>query len=625
MNVSETYTISEKLVADERTGRFREETSVRDPAELVPFQLKWLILYFIAMINAFPGAASFLSFFLVAGAFVGSKKWARMGELATFIPLIAPITAGLVAGFSPPIIGLIVSLVIIGGANKLGRGNKLLEYGGFLVAGLVFSLIGFRIQFIQMAVTGKYLYFTWLSIPLTVTWLLLISRSVEFVHAELDRHKWRLFVVTLLLIALSFLLIVVLQHEQNLLTAFQLCLAFIGTSAGLLFFGNRNQFSPVVFRQLGFILASLALVGLVKSLTALVLLVPIAPLAIPAARGSLAFTSAARSADSDVSLLERKLNKHLGSSSLGIALLYISLSYVGLASWWYIRYPGRVQATVLSLSAVFLPALFLVANRLAIKLRDATVELRRTGTTTGSIFGTHFNFSRLTSTGYEIEQLARSKKTSYVATPDVTAVVRARNDELLSRAFARADVVTPDGFGLIWASRVHELPLNQRVAGIDLIEQVLNSGKNLKVYLLGSEPGVAEKAGKKMTNDHEGIEIAGTHHGYIPVDREEIVREINEIEPDLLLVGMGVPKQEEWITRHIDSLNVNVVMGVGGSFDVLSGNLPRAPRWMREKGLEWLYRIWLEPKRLARARFIPYFMIIVYLEKLKSILKQEIL
>ncbi|MFB6215283.1 MAG: WecB/TagA/CpsF family glycosyltransferase, partial [Candidatus Bipolaricaulia bacterium] len=111
----------------------------------------------------------------------------------------------------------------------------------------------------------------------------------------------------------------------------------------------------------------------------------------------------------------------------------------------------------------------------------------------------------------------------------------------------------------------------------------------------------------------------------IPVDSREVVSEINEIEPELLLVGMGVPKQEDWITEHIDSLNANVVMGVGGSFDVLSGNLPRAPQWMRQKGLEWLYRIWLEPQRLGKARLIPYFMAKVYWEKAKLVLKDEIL
>lgn len=577
------------------------------------------------MISAIPGAGSVISFILAGALFLGSRKWQRLGSLANFLPLIAPVSAGLIAGFSPPLIGLLVSLIIIGGSKKLGETSRIIEYGGFLVAGLVFSLIGFRIQFIQMATTGNYLYFTWLSVPLTMTWLLVISRSVEFVHAELDREKWRLFVVTLLLIALSFLLIVILQHEQKLTTAFQLGMTFIGTSAGLLIFGRRKEFSSVVFRQLGFILASLALVGLVKSLTALVLLVPIAPLAIPAARGSLAFTSAPSVAGADTSWLDRTMKKYLGSSSLGIALLYISLSYVGLASWWFIRYPGPAQTATLALGAVLLPSLFYLANRAVVKLRNLEPSLAATGKGSGRIFGTSFNFSRLTNTCREIARLVDDKPTSYVATPDVTAVVRATNNELLSKAFDRADVVTPDGFGLIWASRVHDLPLKQRVAGIDLVEEILNSDRTITVYLLGSKPGVADKAGDIISNKYEGIEISGTHHGYIPVDDCEVVSEINEANPDLLLVGMGVPKQEDWILEHIESLNANVVMGVGGSFDVLSGNLPRAPRWMRDRGLEWLYRIWLEPKRLVKARLIPYFMAKVYWEKFKLLLKDEIL
>ncbi|MFB6290605.1 MAG: WecB/TagA/CpsF family glycosyltransferase [Candidatus Bipolaricaulia bacterium] len=576
------------------------------------------------MIGAIPGAVLVISFVFTAALFLGSRNWGDLGKFADFLPLVVPLSAGFVAGFSPPILGLLVSLVIIGGTKKLSGGNKFFEYGGFLVAGLVFALIGFRIQFVQMALTGRYVYFTWLSVPLTVVWLLSISRSVEFVHTELDKKKWRLFVVTLLFIALSFLLIVLLQHEQKLNTAFHLGLSFIGVSTSLLFFGRRREFSSAIFRQLGFILASLALVGLVKSLTALVLLVPIAPLAIPAARGSFAFTRAAGLAKLDPSLLDRTMEKYLGSSSLGIALIYISLSYLGLASWWFIRYPGVVQAATLSLGIVFLPTLFYLAHRSVVKLRnlDPGLDETRLG---GRIFGTVFNFSTLQEASRKIEQLTDSHPTSYVATPDVTAVVRATNDELLSTAFSRADVVTPDGFGLIWASRVHDIPLTQRVAGIDLVEEVLDGSRDVKVYLLGSEPGVAEKAGKKMCEKYGGIEIAGTHHGYIPVDNREIVSEINEHEPDLLLVGMGVPKQEKWITKHVESLDANVVMGVGGSFDVLSGNLPRAPRWMREKGLEWLYRIWLEPKRLKKAGLIPYFMAKVYWEKLKLILENEIL
>ncbi len=394
---------------------------------------------------------------------------------------------------------------------------------------------------------------------------------------------------------------------------------------GLLIFGRKRSISSVLFRELGFILASLALVGLVKSLTALVLLVPIAPLAIPAARSSFAFSSAASSAGTNTSLLNKKMEKYLGSSSLGVALIYISFSYLGLASWWFIRYPGRIQTATLSLGAVLLPSLFFLANRVVGKLRTHKPALVQTGPDTGKIFGTSFNFSKLEKTSQKIERLTKSKPTSYVATPDVTAVVRATKDKLLSEAFARADVVTPDGFGLIWASGVHDLPLKQRVAGIDLIEKVLNSETNLEVYLLGSKPGVAKEAGKNLRESYEGIEITGTHHGYIPVDSREVVSEINEIEPDLLLVGMGVPKQENWVTEHIESLDANVVMGVGGSFDVFSGNLPRAPQWMREQGLEWLYRIWLEPKRLVKARLIPYFIAKVYWEKAKLVLKNEIL
>ncbi len=555
-----------------------------------------------------------------------ARKSDRFGKFVYLFPLLIPVSVGVIDGFTPTIIGLIASISIISGTNRLSGGNKLFEWLGFLAGALVFALVGFRIQYIQTALSGKYVYFTWLSIPITVSWLLVISRSVEFVQNEMGRRKWRLFMVVLLSIAFSFLLIVMLQGDQNLRPAFELGLAFVGASLASLVYPPGKEHAGIVSRQLGFILAGLALVGLVKSVTAFVLLVPITPLVIPATRGSFAFTRTAGRDVSDPSFITRLTRRYVGSEEIGVGLLYVSLSYLGLASAWFIRNPGIVQASALLSGVIVLPTLFSVASKTINYLKDWRPDIFREGPGSGTIFGTRFNSTDLEETREELLSLIRAEETKYVATPDVTAVIRAEKDKFLRGAFRIADLVTPDGFGLIWAANLHGLPLKSRVAGIDILEEIFACDRSLTVYLLGSKPGVAKKAGENIEREYERIEVVGNHHGYIETEGpESVISEINETDPDLLLVGMGVPKQERWITENKEKVNASVVMGVGGSFDVISGNLPRAPRWMRERGLEWLYRIRLEPRRLGKARLIPYFMAKVYWEKAKVNLREEIL
>ncbi len=566
--------------------------------------------------------------FALLGCFFGLIRLKKGPDwLSVLTPLFIPISVGIVHGFSAPIGGMIVSLALIAGGKFFRRESRLLEVTSFFLAALVFAWVGFRIQFIQVALSGRYIYFSWLSVPLTALWLLLIGRSVEFAHFKLGRKKQKLFLVTLLVIVTSFLGIVALQPDQNLASAYRLGFSFIGAIIGLIVVGPEKKLSAIATRGIGFVLASLALIGVVKSLTAFVLLLPVAPLAIPAARKSLAFTRSAAATGHDPGFIDRLASKYVGSRSLGVAIIYLSLSVIGLTSIWFLRNPGRLQGGLLGSSLIFPFFLTLAANRSVRYFRHWSPAIYERGSGVASIFGISFTSGAIDEAKEEIMEgvTGEGDKTSYVATPDVTAVMQAERKELLNRAFGRADIVTPDGSGLIWAASVQELPLKERVAGIDLIEEILNSSRELEAYLLGSKSGVAEKAGSRIQENYEEVSIAGTHHGYAPVESKKVVKDINESDPDILFVGMGVPKQERWITEHIDELEANVVMGVGGSFDVLSGDLPRAPRWMREKGLEWLYRIWLEPGRIIKARFIPYFMLRVLWEKGKKSLRKEIL
>ncbi|HIE09038.1 MAG TPA: glycosyltransferase [Armatimonadetes bacterium] len=190
-----------------------------------------------------------------------------------------------------------------------------------------------------------------------------------------------------------------------------------------------------------------------------------------------------------------------------------------------------------------------------------------------------------------------------VVTPDASALVRAQEDEELRRIMEEADLVIPDGVGVVFAGRLLDLPLVERVPGVELAERVCEvaSREGLRIFLLGAEPGVAEEAARRLTERFPGLRVVGTYHGYFsPEEEREVVERIKRARPDILFVAMGVPKQEKWMRRHLAELGVPVCIGVGGTLDVFAGRVKRAPLWVRRIGLEWLYRTLLQPRKRAR-------------------------
>ncbi|MCG8400434.1 MAG: WecB/TagA/CpsF family glycosyltransferase [Firmicutes bacterium] len=174
----------------------------------------------------------------------------------------------------------------------------------------------------------------------------------------------------------------------------------------------------------------------------------------------------------------------------------------------------------------------------------------------------------------------------------------------------RADLVTADGEGIVWAGRVADATFPERVTGIDLMLALTRRAttEGWSVYLLGAAPGVAEEAAENLRLRYPGLEVAGTCHGYFKAGEEAAVaRRVREAGPQLLFVALGAPKQEQWIDRHIDGIGPVVAMGVGGSFDVVAGRVTRAPRWMRRLRIEWLGRLFKEPSRWRRMLVLPRF------------------
>lgn len=204
-----------------------------------------------------------------------------------------------------------------------------------------------------------------------------------------------------------------------------------------------------------------------------------------------------------------------------------------------------------------------------------------------------------------------------VFTPNSEIIMAAYKDKGFSKVLNTADLLLADGIGVVHASKIVGSPLKERVAGFDvackLIEQLSDRGHS--IYLFGSKPGVSEIAKANLEKGYPGIKVVGACDGYFDSQREkDIIADINEKSPDILLVCLGSPKQENWIYKNRQILNCRVALGVGGTIDILAGEAKRAPEFFVRLGLEWLYRI-VKFKRLGRAVELPKFALAVIINK----------
>jgi N-acetylglucosaminyldiphosphoundecaprenol N-acetyl-beta-D-mannosaminyltransferase len=186
--------------------------------------------------------------------------------------------------------------------------------------------------------------------------------------------------------------------------------------------------------------------------------------------------------------------------------------------------------------------------------------------------------------------------------------------------------IFPDGSGIRKAGATLNHPIVDNVNGTDLFPLLCNecAKSNKKIYLLGGKPEVAEKSAQWANEYVDSEIIAGSHDGFFTEEQtQEILNEINESKADLLLVGMGVPRQELWIHEHLSAIQVGVVMGVGGLFDYYSGTIPRSPSFMRKLGIEWVWRLMMEPKRMWRRYIIGNIEFLLRIEKIRRKMKKE--
>ena len=210
-----------------------------------------------------------------------------------------------------------------------------------------------------------------------------------------------------------------------------------------------------------------------------------------------------------------------------------------------------------------------------------------------------------------LEQRMLGGEQTFVVTANAEIIMMCQDDAEYNNIISKqAELVLPDGAGAVWAGRHLGYKVPERVAGFDLYNQLLalSAQKGYKAYFFGGSPGIAEAAKAKSEEMYPGVQVVGCHNGYFTdADVPAIIKEINNSGAEMLFVALGAPKQEKWILAHRHELRPRILMGIGGSFDVLASKMERAPKWMQDASLEWAFRLYKQPSRFMRMMALPKF------------------
>lgn len=210
-----------------------------------------------------------------------------------------------------------------------------------------------------------------------------------------------------------------------------------------------------------------------------------------------------------------------------------------------------------------------------------------------------------------IDSLICRNKNSYVVTPNVDHIVQLEYDQELQAAYREADLILTDGKPLIWISKWYKTPIKEKISGSDLFPQLckLAAEKRYRMYFLGAAEGIAEKAAKNLIKRFPQLQVVGTYSPPVGFEKNKaelrkIKEQIQDSKPHILIVALGCPKQEKFIFYNHKKLGVPLSLGLGASLDFEAGNIKRAPKWMANHGLEWLFRITQDPRRMAKRYLI---------------------
>ncbi|MCI0440613.1 MAG: WecB/TagA/CpsF family glycosyltransferase [Chloroflexi bacterium] len=238
-------------------------------------------------------------------------------------------------------------------------------------------------------------------------------------------------------------------------------------------------------------------------------------------------------------------------------------------------------------------------------MSSTNIQIAATTTQTVTILGARLDRASMSEIMARLDGFVQEATPHHGVTVNLQFISEARKDPSFASILNNADLAVADGKPLLWISRILGAPIASRITGHDLLEEcaALSQRKGYSMFLLGGSEGSAAQAVSKLRETYPGLRVEGSEHGKFsrsgePERKDELVRMVREFRPDFLMVALGCPKQEFFIRRYMHELNVPVCIGIGGTLDVFTGRLKRAPRWMQRAGLEWVYRLQQEPKRL---------------------------
>ena len=232
-----------------------------------------------------------------------------------------------------------------------------------------------------------------------------------------------------------------------------------------------------------------------------------------------------------------------------------------------------------------------------------------------SILNTFVNALSMDETIAYAEEIIASGKPTQHATINAAKINRMRKDARLRSIINNSPLISADGQGILLAGKFLGVPLHERVTGCDLFQRLaaVSEEKKYRIFLLGASRETVKKVHDNLLERHPALQIVGYHTGYFSKKEAEVIHAIANSHADILFVAFGTPRQEYWIHDHLNKLNVPFVMGVGGSFEIVAGNIKRAPLWFQNHGLEWFYRFLQEPRRLRKRGFIESAIFVTHL------------
>ena len=537
---------------------------------------------------------------------------------------LAAIAAGLWACGRPadglPAVVAVGALVwLVAAVTDQWRPSRGLRFAAAILGALVLCRYGICITSVKLPFSAAYVNLHWLGPVLSALWLAL-SASLFARAGTIPRVS----LGVAALVSGTLYLVCLLQPEvtgpaARLLT---LLLFAVTLPMALLPFYLTHRYATAGFYVIGFLIGAVSIMGALKHTALLVALVPLMIIGVPLfaaayswlaelVRGRVAarFIAPRGAMNRAATWPHPHLHEILieqGYSTRQVALILLTGTAILCALSLLL-----VTAIELNFALKLLLTLVVVIGSLAalfvlLRMMKPARPLQLPNRI--NLLGVGVDRVTMAEAMERVTEFMRQDTPHMIVTSDATGLMRAQDDDELRGIVNSADLVTADGAGVILSARLLNMPLDVRVSGCDMVGEISKVAAQLgrSVYLLGAAPGVAEMAAANLQKQAPGLVIAGCRDGYFkPEDEPALIADIAAQHPGALFVALGIPRQEKWIKAHMAELGVPVCIGIGGSFDVISGLKKRAPVWMQRTGLEWLYRVAKEPSRLPRLVALP--------------------